>query len=523
MNSIVSSGLKMKLAVVALMILFSGVIANAGEDAKYVELLDNAKRGISFRGQKEKVERLNFTTTGKRSVVLSIVFNVDNPQQFAGLRLNTPWSIKELTINDKKIPVPIEGLEYQDIPGIPTSMLKKGKNELCAYWDQYVWKDVDKATSKEVIVPSSLSAIDVPLSLIGQYPNDLSFQTKPVLGYAGEDFLTLTCRTNMVASVALEVAGKKYDSKPGLLHSFKVEGLKKNTEYDYKLIASLTAAGKRSEVTFAGKTKTLSGGGKFNFAVSGDSRSFPHVWAKVAASILKHKPEFLVFGGDMVTSGRKDYEWDRQYFTPAAALFSTIPYYPVMGNHEQNTPLFLEIFKTPNGKKNWSQRIGSVLLIGIDGEMSWKKDSKLAKWLEKLLSKSKAKFIFLFTHYPAWSSGAHGREKGGRPVEPGVQKAREVIMPLLKKYNATAMFAGHDHVYERSEPTESGVTQVITGGAGAPLRQKSPKAAEQNPYSKVFASKYHYCQMAIDGDNCTMTVVTPEGEVIDTRAWKARK
>jgi hypothetical protein len=95
-------------------------------------------------------------------------------------------------------------------------------------------------------------------------------------------------------------------------------------------------------------------------------------------------------------------------------------------------------------------------------------------------------------------------------------------MPLLKKHNVTAMFAGHDHFYERSEPKD-GITMIVTGGAGAPLRDKAPGAKQQNPYSVVFEKKLHYCILSVGEDFCTMEVFTPKGEVIDTRKWPARK
>jgi hypothetical protein len=96
-----------------------------------------------------------------------------------------------------------------------------------------------------------------------------------------------------------------------------------------------------------------------------------------------------------------------------------------------------------------------------------------------------------------------------------------VILPLLAKYRATAMIAGHDHNYQRSEPPE-GVTVIVTGGAGAPLYEKSQEAEKQNPYSQAFAAVLHYCLFVIEGDACTMQALTPEGETLDTRIWRAR-
>jgi hypothetical protein len=182
------------------------------------------------------------------------------------------------------------------------------------------------------------------------------------------------------------------------------------------------------------------------------------------------------------------------------------------------------MFITPpgDGNSNWAQKVGPVLLIGIDGGMSWSKNGKLYTWLEKTLQESKAKYIFLGSHYPAWTSGSHGTLKNGQPREKNIRTAQNIIMPLLKKYNATAMFAGHDHFYERSEPT-NGITMIVTGGAGAPLRDKAPDSKKQNPHSVVFEKKLHYCILSIGEDFCTMEVITPTGEVIDTKKWSARK
>ena len=70
-----------------------------------------------------------------------------------------------------------------------------------------------------------------------------------------------------------------------------------------------------------------------------------------------------------------------------------------------------------------------------------------------------------------------------------VRQARQTIVPLLRKYKATAYICGHDHCYERSE-LPGGVSHVISGGAGAPLRQKMPTAAAQNPYYNIHYSKF---------------------------------
>jgi len=460
---------------------------------------------------------LEFNKVGKFDVTLSAIFQVDNPGKFVSLALKKPQHIKGLTLNGKPIPKPFEKMIYKTVPGIPAALLKKGENEFKAIWTQEV---------KKQEVPKQISFADLDTQLLGQTPSDLDFQTGPILGYADKNMFTVSCRVNIPAEVVLEVNGKEYSSKKALLHSFKVEGLKadtqyKYTQYKYSLKTRLSSKDDFKKSVGPYSVRTLKGGNNFSFAILGDSRSFPDNWAKVATAVTDTKPQFVVFDGDMVTWGMRDYEWDEQFFSPAKDFFSSIPFYGVMGNHEGNDPLFPKIFPTPGGK-NWSQEIGSVLVIGIDGTMDWETDGVQTKWLENLLANSKAKFIFLNNHYPAYTSGGHGWLKDGQPAEKTIRLGQEVIMPMLKKYNATAMFAGHDHIYERSEP-DNGVTMVVTGGAGVAMSDKAKNSEKQNPFSKVYAKKHHYCLLTVDGDVCTMKAITPENEIIDTRVWESRK
>ena len=96
-----------------------------------------------------------------------------------------------------------------------------------------------------------------------------------------------------------------------------------------------------------------------------------------------------------------------------------------------------------------------------------------------------------------------------------------VAASFLRRHRVTAIFASHIHTC--LETTFGRLPLYITGGAGAPLRGKSRSARQQNPYSKVFFSRLHYCLLEVRGESCTMKVLTPEGEVIDTRTWKARR
>ncbi len=493
-----------------------------------VDLLNGARREIARIEQGHSLtwqKTLIFDKVGQFNTTIRIVFNVTDISPFASLTLEKPLELDTITLNGNAIPVPLEGMCYKKIPAIPVSMLHQGENVLTvSSWRVDVKKNKNGKTEQNEFQPDKLEADGFPLHLFGLPASELAIQSGPILGYADYRSFTVTCRLNMPAQAVLQVGGKSYCSlTPALIHTFTASGLEPDNEYAYTIIAQLP--GKKNILTTTGShiVRTLPVNGKLVFAALGDSRTYPQDWAKVADAVVRAKPALVIFSGDMVSNGRIDHQWDEDYFGAAKEFFATIPCYAVIGNHEVNCPLFLELFKAPNNEKNWAQTIGTVLLIGIDGDMNWASGGALNNWLENVLANSRAKFIFLATHYPAWSSGTHGGvDVSGRLCEHAMRQMQEIIMPMLAKYDATAMIAGHDHFYERSEPT-NGVTMIISGGAGAPLRDMSSTAIKQNPYSKVFAKRHHYCLFTVDGDMCAMKACTPEGELLDTREWKARE
>jgi hypothetical protein len=139
------------------------------------------------------------------------------------------------------------------------------------------------------------------------------------------------------------------------------------------------------------------------------------------------------------------------------------------------------------------------------------------------MAASKAKFIFLATHYPGWSSAGNGElDSRGRPTHWGYRNIRGTVVPLLRKHKACAYLAAHEHHYERSD-LPGGLYQIIAAGAGAPRSGREPEAARQNPHAKVFAKSLNFCVFETEGDACTMKALAPDGKVLDTLTWQARK
>lgn len=83
-------------------------------------------------------------------------------------------------------------------------------------------------------------------------------------------------------------------------------------------------------------------------------------------------------------------------------------------------------------------------------------------------------------------------------------------MPLFEAGVVQAVFAGHDHFYERSE--RNGVTCLTSAGGGAPLYDR----AGENPYSRRWRREHHGCLVEATPESLTIRALAAEtGEIID--------
>jgi hypothetical protein len=107
-------------------------------------------------------------------------------------------------------------------------------------------------------------------------------------------------------------------------------------------------------------------------------------------------------------------------------------------------------------------------------------------------------------HHPLYSSGKkHGSET----------RLRAVLEPLFTRYHVQVVFAGHDHVYERTKP-QQGIQYFITGAGGkmrrGDIEMRSPLRAASFDQDNSF--------MLIDLDETEMVFksVSEKGEIVDS-------
>ena len=292
------------------------------------------------------------------------------------------------------------------------------------------------------------------------------------------------------------------------------------------------------------KFRTRASAGKpVRFVMIGDLANGKPEQNAVAFQISRTKPDFMVVLGDIVYSAGRVSQYLHHFFTTyddppttgaktGAPLMATVPFYPVIGNHDADmaklpeTPDAFGAFyffhgplngpglgpwNTPLGKDpkvaakfrvdagasfpalcEYSFDYGPAHFVMLDtNSYNTASFMQLAPWVEKDLKESKQRWKFVCMHAPAFhTSPQHYTEQKMRLLE-----------PIFEANGVDIVFAGHVHNYQRSKPllfkpnppardpkgrvngdftfdeefdgvthtVPKGIIHVVTGGGGATL------------------------------------------------------
>jgi hypothetical protein len=172
----------------------------------------------------------------------------------------------------------------------------------------------------------------------------------------------------------------------------------------------------------------------------------------------------------------------------------------VLGNHENDSPYYFDVFHFPGNERWYSFDYGNVHFVAleIDWSSSYAPGSEQSQWLENDLAHTDQLWKVIFFHVPLYTSGPHG-------YDPEISQLREALEPLFTQYGVDLVFNGHDHDYERS--VANGVVHIVAGGGGAPLGFK----AKSNPASVYFTNTYHAVLISATDSLLTIAGVRPDG------------
>jgi len=246
--------------------------------------------------------------------------------------------------------------------------------------------------------------------------------------------------------------------------------------------------------------------GKFSFVVIGDNRSGDEVYKKLVSMIMERKPGFVVNTGDMITTPGSKQDWTK-FWEISKPI--TVPYFLTVGNHDAHpkVPLsekrYREQVDLPGNELYYSFIAGNSLFIILDSyldDQEKKITGEQLKWLEGTLAASRQKHKFVFLHHPLYTDlgkGHHAHDSIDKYPD-----SRDRLEALLAKFKVDAVFAGHEHYYERR--AVDGIIHIITGGGGAPIYDK-----------EEYGGFNHFVQVTVDGDKVNAEVVDISGKVRD--------
>ena len=359
----------------------------------------------------------------------------------------------------------------------------------------------------------AISAQETKQIAIGPYIQQMS--TKDV---------TLSWSTIEGESLVKHPDGKTDTIREYEQHQIHLANLKPNTTYSYDVLNDGSDEGKGELTTFPDESTP------FNFVAIGDSRNRHDIHAEIVSKIMEKTPRFVINSGDLVANGRSIGDWEA-FFKVNNKLMKNTPYYPVLGNHEKDSPYYYDFFDLPNNERYYYFNVGDALFIVIDSEglrttmpsyISEDKEDQFwynsgvdylktqKEWLEGVLNLHKeAGFVFIFQHLPLYSV------KKSRVAES--KMAREFWGDIFARHGVQVFLNGHDHHYHHA--IDNGVHFITAAGAGAPLY----KVDAPQPETVKFKEIEHFVNVEVNKDAAILHVIDINGNEFDTIEVKRRK
>lgn len=286
------------------------------------------------------------------------------------------------------------------------------------------------------------------------------------------------------ASLGFETSGIAYPSNGGArMHEVRINGLERFTRYFYR-VKTGTAV---SEV-FSFRTPPFATDNQsFRLVAMSDMQrdgSFPNKFREIVedgviqyltaeGTALEDEVGLVLIPGDLVVDGNNYNQWKNTFFDPSSHLFSHVPVYPVLGNHENNSAFYYTYFRLPeNGTPEyaehwWFKDYGNLRIIGLDSNAAFANADQLA-WLDNILEQSceagAIDFVFAQLHHP------HKSELW----TPGESNFTGEVIARLEAFSTTCgkpsiHFFGHTHGYSRGQSRDHKHLWINVASAGGAI------------------------------------------------------
>ncbi|SDL81134.1 metallophosphoesterase family protein [Kriegella aquimaris] len=284
-----------------------------------------------------------------------------------------------------------------------------------------------------------------------------------------------------------------------------------------------------------------------HFLVFGDSKGSIHMHDVLKRADMLN-PQFSITTADFVNKGAGGIgqELYKKLDEESGWFFRKYPTWPTLGNHEVSGPKdqpsednyvsgvhnFGDFF----GLKDplYSFTYGNAKFIAMDWIKATESKERM-DWLENELKDAKGKLIFVFKHRPYYTVGNKSYSD--------VEGKSTPVTELFSKYNVTAVFSGHDHLYYRT--IRDGVNYIVSAGAGANIYQLKRagdaipgdayygRTVENDEEFLFHSSKgeevrfneamYFVVSVKVKGEKVTFEMIDTEGKSWDTFTFDASR
>lgn len=308
-------------------------------------------------------------------------------------------------------------------------------------------------------------------------------------------------------------------------HLFQLKGLQPDSRYSYRISEPRSADKEgRIRTDWWSFTTPSEGPRRFSFIVYGDSRdrnSHPVRHRAVASHFLRYHPSFVVSTGDLLLGGAHASssmfgpDWTKNFFRPLQGVLQTIPYYLVVGNHDQDSEDAVSgihrAFPALATSSNYSFRYGNTYFIVLHAANQMKEFQSQKEWFVQELAKARqADWRIVFLHVSPFTNGKYRNRKW-------TLSGREDFLRTCVQNNVDLVLSGHDHNYQRFHPlrTASGdghsVLFVVTGLAGT----NPYEAVPDDLTVRIVNRTDHFCVVDVTPERLGLTAYDKHNRVMD--------
>jgi hypothetical protein len=253
----------------------------------------------------------------------------------------------------------------------------------------------------------------------------------------------------------------------------------------------------------------------FRVVVYGENRTNGGDHALVARAVAAERARLAIHTGNMVINAGDEQLWSRWFFDEGDLLRHT-PLITTVGNHEitDDGVSYGRYFGEPSRPAYHSMDYGPLHVVildayergaGADPHQAAMSDAQVA-WLEEdVRGLPQGKHLWIVVHQGPFAHPAHAR-----PGHGGDERVRLAIQSAARRHPVEAVFAGHEHFYERGEV--DGQRYFVVGGGGAPLEDPDPTFPTVEAAHKALS----FVSLQICGCHVTGQAKDIAGRVLDS-------